>query len=100
MTNDIEIGDVCVILLATDRDWRFIDPADYDRLDAVWQEYLSGGQRNDHLVHADYPGGGGALTFPVSEIRGLQRETREQRRAMREWSMAYDSEKKADGILE
>jgi hypothetical protein len=97
--NDVELGDVCCMLLATDRDWRFIDPADYDRIDAEWNEFMSSGQRNDRLVHVEYPGGGG-VTCPVSEIRGLQRETRDQRRAQREFGIAYESEKKADGILE
>jgi hypothetical protein len=99
VTNDVELGDECSVLLYSGAEWRRFVASDWDMLDARWSEYIAGGKMIDRIITTEYSAGG-TFMFLLSEVRAMDRCSREERRRGRDYYLAMDAEKKADGMLE
>lgn len=77
----------------------FIQPSEHDRIDAMWGEYIDGGKTRDRIVEVDCLDGT-PLKFLISDLRAIDRTTRESRRIVHERDLALKAEKREDGILD
>lgn len=76
-----------------------IVPSEHDRVDAQWAEYVDSGKTRDRIIEVDCADGT-PLKFLISDLRAIDRTTRESRRATHGRDLALKAEKREDGILD
>jgi hypothetical protein len=99
MTQQVpELGN---LLELTFNDGLYAYPAldEYDKIEAIWQNYVSTGKLSDRLVTV-VGQAGSEFTFLISNLGFMDKTTRDSRRRLRERTLAFKREKLEDGELD